>query len=123
MIHQVPLLPVCRVTIDAIELLNVIVYILSVSLQCSSPCKQFATDVTREVSLSIMNNVDVALKRFIVLINIPTDMTRVGRLLLFLFLLTRSALVMLQIVFVLVGLSTIFTLVLDPSVFPLMSVH
>ena len=95
MIHQVPLLPICRDTIDAIELLNVIVDILSVSLQRSGPGKQFATDVTREVSLTIMNDVDVTLKRFIILINIPTDMTRVGRFLFFLFLFARSALVML----------------------------
>ena len=60
-IHQVPLLRICRVTINAIELLNVIVYVLPVSLHCSGPSEQLATYVAREVPLTIMNNVDVVL--------------------------------------------------------------
>ena len=109
MIHQVPLLPICRVAVNTIELLNVIVYILSVSLHCSSPCKQFATDVTREVPLSMMNDVDVILKRLIVLINIPTHMTRECLLLPRLSFFpptpgsrSRFAFVMLEVVFILV---------------------
>ena len=109
MIHQVPLLPVCRVTINAIELLNVIVNILPVSLHCSVPCEKFPTDVTRKVSLTMMNDVDVILKRLIVLINIPTHMTREGLLLPWFSFFppaprsrSRFASVMLEVVFILV---------------------
>ena len=61
MIQQVPLLPIRRVTIDAIELFNVIVYVLPVGLHCSGPSEQLATDVTREVPQTIVDNVDVIL--------------------------------------------------------------
>ena len=60
-IYQVPLLRICRVTINAIKLFNVIVYVLPVCLHCSSPSKQLSTYVAREVPLPMMNNVDMVL--------------------------------------------------------------
>ena len=109
MIHQVPLLPICRVTINAIKLLDVIVNVLPVSLHCSVPSEKFSTDVTRKVPLTMMNDVDVILKRLIVLINIPTHMTRECLLLPRLSFFpptpgsrSRFAFVMLEVVFILV---------------------
>ena len=108
-IHQVPLLPVCRVAVNTIELLDVIVYVLPVSLHCSVPGEKFTANVTREVSLTMMNDVDVILKRLIVLINIPTHMTCEGLLLPWFSFFppaprsrSRFAFVMLEVVFILV---------------------
>ena len=110
-------------------MLNVIVvYSVLMSFHCSNPGEKLPTYVARKIPLTIMNNVYVNLKGLFVPINIPTLLTRVGWLFLFpfslsLILITRFALVMLEIVFVFVALAAFFTLVLHSSVFSLMLVH
>ena len=61
MIQQVPLLPICRVTIDAIKLFDVIMNVLPVGFHGSGSGKQLATNVTRKVSLTHVDYVDVIL--------------------------------------------------------------
>ena len=126
-IYQIPLLPIRRVTIDAIELLDVTMDVLLVGLHCSLSGEQLSANVTRKVSLTHMNNVDVILERLVVLINVPTHMTRES--LLFLILIrpftrvTRFAFVMFEVVFVLVRFPTFQAVVLKSCVLPLVSVH
>ena len=61
MVHQVPLLTIGRVTVNAIELFVSIVYLL-VSPKCVGPGEELATDVTGEVPEAIVNGIDVILK-------------------------------------------------------------
>ena len=62
MVHQIPLLTIGRVTVNAIELFESIVYLL-VSSKSVGPGEEFATDVTGEVPEAVVNCVDVVLKR------------------------------------------------------------
>ena len=62
MVHQIPLLTIGRVTVNAIELFESIVYLL-VSSKSVGPGEELATDVTGEVPQAVVNCVDVVLKR------------------------------------------------------------
>ena len=61
-VHQIPLLTIGRVTVNAIELFESIMD-LFVSSESVSPGEELATDITGKVSEAIMNGVDVILKR------------------------------------------------------------
>ena len=61
-IHQIPLLTICRVTVNAIKLFKSIMD-LFVSSESVGPGEELPTDITGKVSEAIVNGVDVILKR------------------------------------------------------------
>ena len=61
-VHQIPLLTIGGVTVNAIELFESIMD-LFVSSESVSPGEELATDITGKVSEAIVNGVDVILKR------------------------------------------------------------
>ena len=60
-VHQIPLLTIGRVTVNAIELFESIMD-LFVSSESVSPGEELATDITGKVSEAIVNGVDVILE-------------------------------------------------------------
>ena len=61
-VHQIPLLTIGGVTVNAIELFESIMD-LFVSSESVSPSEELATDITGKVPQAIVNGVDVILKR------------------------------------------------------------
>ena len=73
-VHQVPLLGVSGVTVNALELFDAIVC-LPVCLHHSNSGEQLATNVAGKVPMPIVDNINVILKSIIGLVRVTTFLT------------------------------------------------
>ena len=74
--HEVPLLTIGSVTINAMKLFDAIMY-LPMSFQRIGSTKKFPTNIAGEISLSIVESVYMVLKRDIGSVFFPTNITGV----------------------------------------------
>ena len=75
-VHEVPLLTIGSVTINAMKLFDAIMN-LPVSLQCVGSTEQFSTNIAGEISLSVVESVNMVLKRDIGSVFFPANITGV----------------------------------------------